>query len=144
MLTRLMDIVVLVAELRAHDRCSVEDLGRELTRRGYAAEEVDEALAWYATSAPSGVRRASGIRVLSDFERMSMSGECQGYLLRLYNLGIIDVEQFDRIVARAIPVGPEKVQLGDVKAIASAVAFDDDPVGGEDESHDHQAGDAPL
>jgi uncharacterized protein Smg (DUF494 family) len=144
MLTRLMDIVVLVAELRTHDRCSVEDLGRELTQRGYAAEEVDEAVSWYASCAHNGVRSTTGTRVLSGFERMSMSNECQGYLLRLYNLGIIDIEQFDRIVARAIPVRPEKVHLGDVKEIASAIAFDSDPLGGEDESYDHQAGDSPI
>ncbi len=126
MLTRLVDLIVLVAELSLSGE-PLNDLDEELTTRGYAAEEIKQAVYWYSTRDESSMavpaEAVRGIRVLNEFERLSISTECYGYLLQLLNLGIIDIEQFERIIARAIPVGPEKVQLGDVKTIASEVIF---------------------
>ncbi len=75
-------------------------------------------------------------RILSEFERLSISSECHGFLLRLRNLGIINTDQFERIIGRAIPVGPEKIELADVKALACSVIFDRDVDDVEDEAFD--------
>ena len=40
--------------------------------------------------------------------------------------GLVDARQFETIVARAIPVGADKVNLEDVKVIAYSVIFDKD------------------
>jgi uncharacterized protein Smg (DUF494 family) len=73
-----------------------------------------------------------------------MSRDCYGYLLRLLNLGIMDLEQFERVVARAIPVGPEKIQLGEIKAIACAVVFNRDLSEVEEDFLEHFDDDLPT
>jgi len=130
MWTRLMDLVVLVAEMsRRADRTHVE-LDKELSSRGYSADEIEHAVFWFSsrpgTFSLDG-RRGRSTRVLSEFERMSLSAEAYGYLFRLQNLGLVDARQFETIVARAIPVGADKVGIEDVKAIAYSVIFDKDP-----------------
>jgi len=130
MWTRLMDLVVLVAEMTRHaDRRHV-DIGSELTRRGYSSDEIEQTVFWYSSRPDAGVldpRRARTTRVLSGFERMSLSTAAFDYLFRLQNLGLIDARQFETIVARATPVGGDKVDVEDVKSIAYAVLFDKDP-----------------
>ncbi len=147
MWTRLMDLVVLVAEIsRDADRTHVE-LDKELSRRGYSTDEIEHAVFWFA-SRPEGratdtTRRS--FRVLSEFERMSLCTAAYDYLFRLQNLGIIDGRQFETILARAIPVGSEKVPVEDVKTIACSVIFDRDVVDLEEDSIDRfDAGGAPV
>jgi Smg protein len=125
-----MDLVVLVAEMsRRADRTHIE-LDKELSSRGYSADEIEHAVFWFS-SQPRAVsrdpRRGPATRVLSEFERMSLSAEAFGYLFRLQNLGLVDVRQFENLVARAIPVGADKVGIEDVKAIAYSVIFDKEP-----------------
>jgi uncharacterized protein Smg (DUF494 family) len=139
MLSRLMDLVVLVAELAQENDKTYNDLDQELMMRGYTQEEIERAVVWYATrddilEDDQVVQHGrNSFRVLSDWERMSLSSDCYAYLLRLLNLGIVDGGQFEKIIARAIPVGPEKVQLSDVKAIACSVIFNKEPGELEDE-----------
>jgi len=124
-----MDLVMLVAELSQGRERDYRALDDELQRRGYSEREIEQAVFWFTSREEPGEVQAAiypparSLRVLSDFERMSISGESYGFLLRLLNLGIIDLEQFERVMARSIPVGPEKIELGDVKAIASSVIF---------------------
>ncbi len=129
MWTRLMDLVMLVAEMsRSADRRPVE-LDKELTRRGYSSEEIEHAVFWISSRPEANrvtMRSDRTTRVLSDFERMSLSTEAYDYLYRLHNLGIIDARQFETILARAIPVGSEKVYVDDVKGIACSVIFNRD------------------
>jgi uncharacterized protein Smg (DUF494 family) len=132
MLSRMMDLVVLVAELTRESERSYHDLDRELTLRGYSTEEIEQAVFWYTSRGDvleEGKIELHGrgtVRVPSDWERVSLSSDCYGYLLRLLNLGIIDSGQFEKIIARAIPFGPEKIELNDVKAIACSVFFNRD------------------
>lgn len=128
MWTRLMDLVVLVAEMsRGADRQHVE-FDKELSRRGYSADEIGRAVFWFSSCPAQREGQCyRGTRVLSEFERMSLSTEAYGYLYRLQNLGIIDARQFETIIARAIPMGGDKVGIEDVKSIAYAVIFDKDP-----------------
>ena len=150
MLSRLMDLVVLVAELSTENDKSYKDLDQELAERGYAPEEIERAVFWYSSrgEVPEAekfeLHGRHSVRVLSEWERMSLCSECYGYLLRLLNLGIIDDEQFEKIIARAIPVGPEKIQLNDVKAIACSVIFNRDPGELEDELVDFFDEDLPT
>ena len=150
MLSRLMDLVVLVAELTQDSDKSYKDLDQELMMRGYSQEEIERAVVWYATRDDLLVDEhvithgRNSFRVLSDWERISLSSECYAYLLRLLNLGIVDGSQFEKIIARAIPVGPEKVHLSDVKAIACAVVFNKEPSELEDELVDFFDEDVPA
>ncbi len=134
--TRLMDLVLLVAELSQDDARSFEDLDRELTPRGYSAEEIEQALFWYSTrgdDAPLGDRTRHPVRVFNPFETLSIPAESRGYLLRLLNVGVVDLETFERIVARTIPVGPEKIALADVKELACQMIFDPEVEDGDED-----------
>lgn len=150
MLSRLMDLVVLVAELTQDSDKSYKDLDQELMMRGYSPDEIEQAVFLYssqgegASGGKIGTHGKESVRVLSEWERMSLCSDCYGYLLRLLNLGIVDSEQFEKIIARAIPVGPEKIQLNDVKAIACSVIFNRDPNELEDELFDSFDEDIPA
>jgi uncharacterized protein Smg (DUF494 family) len=133
MLSRLMDLVVLVAELTQDSDKAYKDLDQELMMRGYSSEEIEQAVFLYSSRGEGSdqgktqLHSKNSIRVLSEWERLSLCSECYGYLLRLLNLGIVDGGQFEKIIARAIPVGPEKIELSDIKAIACSVIFNRDP-----------------
>ena len=135
MVTRLMDLVVLVAELSQKDDKSFKDLDEELGHRGYSADEIEQALFWISSQWQPVDRRAmvvsdaTGVRVLSPWEAHCMAPDAFGYLIRLLTLGIVDGDQLDRILSRITPLISGRVSLSDVKAIAGAVVFN---LGGED------------
>lgn len=129
MVNRLMDLVVLVAELSQKDGKSFRELDKELVHQGYSVEEVEQAIAWMASQwHPSDTAHINQFdsearRVLSPWETLSLDSDAHGYLLRLQTLGIIDSEQFERILARIMPFAAEKFTMNDVKALAGSVIF---------------------
>jgi uncharacterized protein Smg (DUF494 family) len=148
-----MDLVVLVAEMSQGNDRSYQELDAELTTQGYTPAEIEQAVFWFSSLREGGDVEAglSGdtvpripitshgvapVRVLSSFERMSIPAESYGFLLRLLNLGILSLDQFEQIVTRAIPVGPEKIQVADVKDIACTVLFNKEPESLEDDFFD--------
>jgi len=152
-LTRLMDLVVLVAEMSQGNDRSYQELDKELTTQGYTPAEIEQAVFWFSSlregsevesrissdtvpRAPISSYGAATVRVLSSFERMSITADSYGFLLRLLNLGILSLDQFEQIVTRAIPIGPEKIQIADVKDIACTVLFNKEPEGLEDDLFD--------
>jgi uncharacterized protein Smg (DUF494 family) len=144
-----MDLVVLVAELSQNSDRSYRDLDKELVTRGYTPEEIEQAMFWFSSRGDTPERErvqmpSGAVRVPSELERLSLSRESFGYLLRLLNLGIMDLDQFERVISRAIPVGPEKIHLNDVKAIASAVVFNRELGDVEDEFLDQFDDDLPT
>jgi uncharacterized protein Smg (DUF494 family) len=128
MLSRLMDLVVLVTELTKKNDKSYKEINKELNLKGYSSDEIEQARFWLAAASmgrkeenfPSG---RNVVRVLNKWEQMSLDNESYGYLLQLWNLGIVDIDQFEKIMLQLIPVGSEKIPLSEVKAIASAVVF---------------------
>jgi len=123
-----MDLVVLVTELTKKNDKSYKEINNELNLKGYSSDEIEQARFWLA-AASTGNHRGNYptgrnvVRVLNKWEQMSLDSESYGYLLQLWNLGIVDVEQFEKIMLQLIPVGSEKIPLSEVKAIASAVVF---------------------
>jgi uncharacterized protein Smg (DUF494 family) len=145
-----MDLVVLVAELTRDSDKTYKDLDQELMMRGYSPEEIERAVFWYSSRGDIvqeekiELHSKNSIRVLSEWERMSLCSDCYGYLLRLLNLGIVDGDQFEKIISRAIPVGPEKIQLNDVKAIACSVVFNREQGEFDDEDFEYFDEDVPT
>lgn len=136
MVNRLMDLVVLVAEMSQKNDKSFKELDKELIHLGYSVEEIEQALFWISSQwKPIDPKeRASyerpAFRVLSPWESTCLDGEAHGYLLRLQNLGIIDDDQFERIMNRLLPFGGERLQMSDIKSLAGSVIFNlsaDDP-----------------
>jgi uncharacterized protein Smg (DUF494 family) len=124
-----MDLVVLVTELIQENDKSYQEIDQELILRGYSAEEIEQARFWM-TAKPFGTSDdiyppgRNVVRILNRWEHMSLDTESYGYLLRLLNLGIIDIEQFERIMLRVSPIGSEKIPLSDLKTIAGGVVFE--------------------
>lgn len=123
-----MDLVVLVTELTKKNDKSYKEITKELNLSGYSPEEIEQARFWLAANSVGSKHSAFSagrnvVRVLNRWEQMSLDNDSYGYLLQLWNLGIVDIEQFEKIMLQLIPVGSEKIPLSEVKAIASAVIF---------------------
>jgi Smg protein len=120
--------VVLVAELSQRKGKSLKELDQELVGLGYSSKEIEHAVFWLSSQRRSVVMCPGGgakpsHRVLSPWESMCLDSEAYGYLLYLQNLGIIDQDQFEKIVTRILPIGGEKLPLGELKTLAGAVVF---------------------
>ena len=117
MVNRLMDLVVLMAELSQKSDKSFREMDKELLHLGYSAEEIEEATFWMSSYwRPVETRTpyhpdASTYRVLGPWESMGLDSEAHGYLLRLQTLGIIDDNRFEKIMNRVLPFGAEKLSL---------------------------------
>jgi len=140
MVNRLIDLVVLVAELSRREGKSLKELDHELEELGYSSKEIEQALFWLSSQHRSIVPGVDGItkpshRVLSPWEAACLDSEAYGYLLHLQNLGIIDQEQFETIVTRILPIGGERLPLGELKTLAGSVIFN---VSGEEYDDDAQ------
>jgi Smg protein len=134
MVNRMIDLVVLVAEMSRREGKSLRELDQALEELGYSSKEIEQAMFWLSSQNRSTIPGAARIakpshRVLSPWESACLDTEAYGYLLHLQNLGIIDQEQFEKIVTRILPIGGEKLPLGELKTLAGAVIFN---VGAED------------
>ncbi len=134
MVNRMIDLVVLVAELSRREGKSLKELDHELEELGYSSKEIEQAMFWLSSQHRVTIPGVAEIvkpshRVLSPWEAACLDSEAYGYLLRLQNLGIIDQEQFEKIVTRILPIGGEKLPLGELKTLAGSVIFN---VGGEE------------
>lgn len=129
MISRLMDLVLLLAELNERDDRSMKDIGKELSLLGYTSEEITQAMSWISSNKTASntcvtdASRCGGQRVLTSWERACLGEEAQRYLLRLLNLGIIDQCQLDRILVRIAPFSMERTDFDDVKLIACSIIF---------------------
>jgi uncharacterized protein Smg (DUF494 family) len=125
-----MDLVVLVAELGQTSGKTFTELDGELAVRGYSADEIDQAFFWISTQAKpfgetnGGTHVRMSHRVLSPWESMCLDADSYGYLLRLQNLGIIDIDRFEKIITRILPFGGEKLPLAEFKTLVGSVIFD--------------------
>jgi uncharacterized protein Smg (DUF494 family) len=139
MISRLMDLVLLLAEMHENKERSHKDMGNELTLKGYTTEEIDQALSWISSNKVVSndnypdISKSGGQRVLTSWERICLEAESQRYLLRLLNLGIIDHQQLERIMVRIAPNSMEKTDLDDVKTITCSVIFNAFPYDLEDD-----------
>jgi uncharacterized protein Smg (DUF494 family) len=137
--TRLMDLVVLVAEMSQKSNKSFKELDKELVHLGYSSEEIEQAMFWFSSQwSPVGLTESArsgrpAFRVLSPWEVTCLNADAHGYLLRLQNLGIIDEERFENIMGRILPFGGDQFDISDVKALAGAVIFNINPDLADDE-----------
>jgi uncharacterized protein Smg (DUF494 family) len=122
-------LVVLVADLSQNKGKTLRELDSELVNLGYSTEEIEHAMFWLSSqwrpsSRPVDNEAKPAHRVLSPWEAMCLDTDSYGYLLRLQNLGIINLEQFETIMTRILPIGGEKLPLGELKTLAGSIIFD--------------------
>jgi uncharacterized protein Smg (DUF494 family) len=108
---RIIDIILyLVTQIRQETPIELIDVNR-LSDAGYTASEIGAACSWLVDRATFGTAVAPTaeptdgprrtFRVLHESERRMFRPEAYGYLLQLFEIGLIDVGELETVINRA-------------------------------------------
>ncbi len=123
-------IVFLMRELRQARDISKVDVSK-LTESGYSQTEISTALSWIYDK--MNVReplkrvktpRARSYRIFHDAERQIMTKEARGFLVEMYELGLIDQLDLENIIERSLMSGLNIVDRDEVKSVVASVLFE--------------------
>ncbi len=131
---RILEIVVFLMDFMRdrHGRLvESEDFSTTLKTMGYSDNEISSAYFWLWNrfdNSPEWLyaefpKVHLPNRVLTASERVRITPEAHGFLLKLLNHSLIDTEQFETILERVSVFGSEAISVDQVKAIASALVF---------------------
>ncbi len=115
------------------DMESLNEFSENLAVRGYSEIEISEALGWLfdrlalLTGKPSDMveQNAHSVRVLHDFERMKISPQLFGYLLKLRSTGVINAPQMEKVIEYCLLFSPGAVAESDIDDIVASILFED-------------------
>lgn len=109
-----------------------EDISEKLMESGYAKHEINLAFSWLfdrlhkrndelarLSSIPS-----IGVRILDESEKNVLRPEAYGYLIYLKELGLIDYEQMETVIERAMELESKDVDREGVKAIVVSLILE--------------------
>ena len=128
---RIVEILIyIMSEIQENKGLAEIDLG-ELKDKGYTQSEISTAFSWlYDTMHLSeGVlshpaRAAEGSRrMLHDIEKTLITTEGQGYLIHLSELGLLDEQDVEQVIERAMVSGYEKLTLQELQELVAFVLF---------------------
>ena len=123
-------LIYIMSEIQSNKRLGEIDLVA-LRSKGYTQSEISAAFNWLydsmyindsgiaATARPS----PSSIRMLHDAEKEVLTVECQGYLIQLQQLGLLDGKDMEIVIERAMMSGYERISLPELREIVAAVMF---------------------
>jgi uncharacterized protein Smg (DUF494 family) len=131
---RILEIVFyLVQYVRSHDGtlAHLDDISRSLKNLGFTDSEISSAYGWFLEEVQSRGEKfifSNDIgkiapRVFSELERQQIVTEAQGYLIQLYQMGLLNEDDFEQVVERALMMSPDKIDLEAMKMLASTVLF---------------------
>ena len=134
--SRVLEIVVYLMDHMRENHGALpfmEDITGEFKGMGYTDAEVSSAYSWvldrfesmHETFFEQFPSEHFSNRVLTQYERLQLTSEAYGYLLKLLNLHVIDDQQFESILERAVIFGPRLISLDQIKSLTSAVLFDE-------------------
>jgi uncharacterized protein Smg (DUF494 family) len=111
---------------------SLSEFSETLVIRGYSEREVAEALSWlfekfnFLTVKSTEIfeKNKESVRVLSEFERLRISPEIYGYLLKLQSLSIINGTQMERVVDYCMLLGSNTIAESDIDEIVASIIFE--------------------
>jgi Smg protein len=103
-----------------------DELAQDLTRAGFASDNVERALDWLADLAGERDRPAidggeRALRVFSESETMRLDAEARGCLLTLERSGILSPLQREIVVERLLALEVEELGIDQVKWVALMV-----------------------
>ncbi len=104
-----------------------------LMSRGYRLQEADTALALMQSLSQGQQENAddeqtehtTAMRAMNTQERQRFTVEAFGFIIKLARLGIIDEEQREEILEKALAMHARKIGLADVKTILALSLFAD-------------------
>ncbi len=128
-------LIHLLGHLKEHDldMDSLSEFSEGLVGRGYSEKEVAEAIQWFleqidsrtALSSEILEQSSTSVRILHDYERMNISIDVYGYLLRLKKLSVITSTHMEKILDYYMLIGPRGDEHLDVNEIVASVMFED-------------------
>jgi len=138
--SRVLEIVVYLMDHMRENQGALpfmDDLSGELQGLGYTDAEISSAYSWVLDRFESMHEKFFeqfpsehfSNRVLTQYERLQLAADAYGYLLKLLNLRVIDDQQFESILERAVIFGPRLISLDQIKMLTSAVLFNEFPDG---------------
>ena len=105
-----------------------DTLKQELEHAGFAAGDVERALAWLEELATSPVRAELGstaraIRIFDAIEQARLDTDCRGYLVHLEQIGILSPTQRERVIDRLMALDGDEIDIEKLKWVALMVLF---------------------
>ena len=108
--SRILEIVFCLMDYAQDSDDQIEDISDysdSLKNLGYTDHEISTAYNWVLDHVGSTVEnlysvfpeQAASARVLTDVERARLTPEAHGFMLKLVNLGIMNGEQFEMVLA---------------------------------------------
>lgn len=135
---RVIDIIVyLMQQLNQKEKglSHFDELTEDLQSQGYTDSEINAAFYWLLerlrlqlsqlVRSRKGLPRKSS-RILHTTENILFSRTGYGYLIQLYQLGLIDDEQREQIIQRALSSGLMEIGELEVKALAARLLLSAD------------------
>ncbi len=115
---------------------NVEKLGKfsqNLVVSGYNEHDVAEALdllldehdVLSISSTEIAEQKDTSIRILSEFERITISPDVYGYLIKLHNLSIINNVQMEKIINYTMFITSHKITESDINEILASILFEE-------------------
>ena len=112
------------------DRDSLPDspLFSELTQAGFSPAEIHKAFDWLDALAeqrpPAAEPRVSGsVRVYAGPELDKLDADCRGFLLFLEQHGVLDADQRELVLDRAIALDQDELDIDDLNWVVLMVLF---------------------
>ncbi len=111
----------------------IEEMGEELRGQGYSDSEINAAFDWVYDRVdgvdPSEVMYRSGytttaFRVLHPAEQAVLSSEAFGQLIEMQTLGMLDLEDVERLLDRAMAIGGPFSQ-DDLRTLVHSYLFEE-------------------
>lgn len=130
---RLMEIVMEL--LREIDACGdgkvrLRNLSERLRKHGFSENELNAALSWLIDRLQTQEIGSSettpskgSVRVLHPVERLILTPEAFGYLLHLEDVGLLDRDQMETVIERALASGTNTVTIDDIKMMTATIVF---------------------
>ena len=128
---RIIEIIVyLMRQIKEKEQglSQLDKLTGDLKSEGYTDQEINTAFYWLLeklrlqlsklVSSQKGIPKKSS-RILHNTENILFSRTGYGYLIQLYQLGLIDDEQREQIIQRAMMSGLEEIGELEVKVLAA-------------------------
>ena len=124
-------LIILMQEInhRGIQSERMEVLSGELLNRGYSEQEISTAFSWVLER--MNLNREiqepdpRSFRVLHNIEKVFISAEAFGYLLQLQWCGLINSDELERIIERALAAASPSMEVKEMNSIVMEVLFGD-------------------
>jgi len=136
MRNRILEIVVFLMDYmrdNSEKSSGTDELSATLVDMGYSEHEINTAYDWFLDQFSSNTEEyysafpvgSFSSRIFTEQERLQLSTDAQGFLLKLNNSGILNDEQLELILERTMLLTGEPISLEQIKIIVSSVIFKD-------------------